>query len=869
MRPPRILPLEACLDPSVVGGKAAGLARLLRTEFLVPPGFCLTTAAYHEFLHHTGIESEHWRRVSALLTNERLMALVSVKTRVLATSWPSELLTDLQSELRRAPIAPGLRWAVRSSETHEDMKQASFAGLCRTELGVAREEVPQAILRCWASLWEPRVVNYLREKAHGPEFPAMAIVVQAMVKARAAGVAFSRHPVTGHPNHVVINAVPGLAEPLVAGRVWPDEYVVALQETPEVTRRHIAYKREALHVADQGLVTEILDDATADKPSITDEEARNLTTVVKRVELEYRQPIDVEWAIDERGLWLLQARPMTASDRHEVLTNDRCDWSRANFKETLPEVPSPLGLSFLQQFMEDFIIRHYRELGCVIPAGVSSVRIMDGRPYINVTLLQACLSQLGGQPELVTEQMGGDGHVPPWLPSPLPIWKRLKAALAMHRTIQRAAKRAPSWFAELRQNAHIELGEITSDLTAQELFDRIDRLSRYLRAGESTFAIVAGVGQALQVFGALLPPWLGKDWRSLLNAALQGQTTIISAGQIRGLSEIADRARQEAKATQFFLATSWNPSSYREQLSGTVCLEAFDAFLGEYGHRAIGESDMMTPRFSEDPTYLLQIIRAHVQQPPSQTAQHMAQKQEDNRMSAVAEIKQRCGWKYHRWVIFRWWYGRLCRALALRESNRHALMYYAAVTRCLALALGRRLRSAGRLSSADDVFFLTTDEFRLLSEESARNWKALVGERRSEHTAFAAVTVPDFIPSRGRVPRCDAAGVDEDGLFRGISISAGFAEGTVRLIQGPEDIGKVQRGDIVVTSILDPGMVTFLGLAGGVITEMGGTLSHGAIIAREYGIPAVVNVSQATRLLKDGDRVSINCIEGTVRKARA
>jgi len=869
MRPPRILPLEACLDPSVVGGKAAGLARLLRGGFSVPPGFCLTTAAYHEFLHHTGIENEHWRRVHALPPNERSMALVSVKTRVLTASWPSELLTDLQAQLGRDPIAPGWRWAVRSSGTYEDIQLASFAGLYRTELGVAREEIPQAILRCWASLWEPRVVDYLNEKAYGPEFPAMAIIVQTMVNARAAGVAFSRHPITGHPNHVVINAVPGLAEPLVAGRVLPDEYVVVLAKTPEVIRRHIAHKEAVLRVADQGLVAEILDDATADNPSITEQEAGTIATIVKRVELEFRQTVDVEWAINEDDLWLLQARPMTAPNRHKALTNDTCEWSRANFKETLPEVPSPLGLSFLQQFMEDFIIRHYRELGCVIPTGVSSVRIVDGRPYINVTLLQACASQLGGQPELVTEQMGGDGHVPPWLPSPLPVWKRLKAALSMHRTIQRATKRAPSWFAELRRSARTEMDEVTPALTVQELFDRIDRLSRYLRAGELTFAIVAGVGQALQVLGALLPPWLGKDWRSLLNAALQGQTTIISAGQIRGLAEIGDRACREAKARHFFLATSWSPGSYREQLSGTVCLEAFDAFLGEYGHRAIGESDMMTPRFSEDPSYLLEIIRAHVQQPPSETAQCMAPKQEGNRVAALAEIRQRCGWKYHRWVIFRWWYRRLCRALALRESNRHALMYYAAVTRRLALALGQQLMNAGRLSSADDVFFLTTEEFKLLGDESARNWRALVAERRSAHTAFATVTVPDFISTRGRTPRSDVSGVGEEGFFRGISISAGFVEGTVRLIRGPEDIGKVRRGDIVVTSIIDPGMVTFLGLAGGLITEMGGTLSHGAIIAREYGIPAMVNVSQATRLLKDGDRVSIDCMEGIVRKAPA
>jgi pyruvate,water dikinase len=779
-----------------------------------------------------------------------------------------ELLADLQAELRRAPLVSDLRWAVRSSATHEDMQRMSFAGLYRTELGLAGEEVPDAILRCWASLWDARIVNYLIEQSPRPEFPAMAIVVQTMIKARAAGVAFSRHPITGHPSHVAINAVLGLGEALVAGRVSPNEYVVMLSETPEVIHRHSAHKQASSRVEDKEVLAEIVDDATADKPSITDEEAKELATVVKRVEEEYRQPVDVEWAIDERGLWLLQARPMTALN-HEAMTDDMCDWSRANFKETLPEVPSPLGLSFLQQFMEDFIIRHYRELGCVVPEGVSSVRIVDGRPYINVTLLQACISQLGGQPDLVTEHMGGDGHGPLWLPSPLPIGTRLKAALAMHRTIQRAAKRAPSWFAELRRKAGIEMSEITPDLTIQELLDRIDRLSRYLRSGESTFAMVAGVGQALQVLGVLLPRWLGKDWRSLLNAALQGQTTIISAGQIHWLWEIGDKARDEAKAAQFFLATPWSPGSYRERLSATICLEAFNAFLGEYGHRAIGESDVMTPRFSEDPTYLLEIIRAHIRQPPSETARHMALNQEDHRVSALAEIKQRCGWKSHRWLIFRWWYRRLCRALALREFNRHALMHYAAVTRHLVLAMGHRLTAAGRLSSVDDVFFLTSDEFRLLVDESARNWKALIDRRQSEHTAFAAVTVPDFIPARHREPTRDESGADEDGLFRGIAISAGFAEGTVRLIRNTEDIGKLRRGDIVVTSILDPGMVAIFGLAGGLVAEMGGTLSHGAIIAREYGIPAVVNVPQATQLLKDGDRVRVDCVEGIVRKVRA
>ncbi|MET0516278.1 MAG: PEP/pyruvate-binding domain-containing protein, partial [Nitrospiraceae bacterium] len=171
MKSPRILPLEACLDLSMVGGKAVGLARLLRGGFSVPPGFCLTAATYQEFLHHTGIESEQWRRVYALPPNERSMVLGSMKTKILSASWPWELLTDLQNELGRAPLAPDSRWAVRSSGTSEDLQGASFAGLYRTELGVAREEIPQAILRCWGSLWESWVMNYFSEQPHRPDFP--------------------------------------------------------------------------------------------------------------------------------------------------------------------------------------------------------------------------------------------------------------------------------------------------------------------------------------------------------------------------------------------------------------------------------------------------------------------------------------------------------------------------------------------------------------------------------------------------------------------------------------------------------------------------------------------------------------------------
>jgi pyruvate,water dikinase len=197
-------------------------------------------------------------------------------------------------------------------------------------------------------------------------------------------------------------------------------------------------------------------------------------------------------------------------------------------------------------------------------------------------------------------------------------------------------------------------------------------------------------------------------------------------------------------------------------------------------------------------------------------------------------------------------------------------MYYATATRRLALALGRRLEARGRLSHPDDVFFVTAQEFGALAcEPPTRDWSALVAERRAMRQSHAAKTVPDFVPARDSPHITSQGPLNADGMLHGVPIGAGVVEGRVALVRCKEDIGKVQQGDIIVTAVIDPGMASVFGLAGGVIADMGGTLSHGAIIVREYGIPAVVNVAHATSVLKDGERVKLNATEGLVYPSSA
>jgi pyruvate,water dikinase len=281
----------------------------------------------------------------------------------------------------------------------------------------------------------------------------------------------------------------------------------------------------------------------------------------------------------------------------------------------------------------------------------------------------------------------------------------------------------------------------------------------------------------------------------------------------------------------------------------------------------------MSPRFAEDPTYLLNVIRRHLQDASRRTAEQAAREQELDRQVALETIRRRLGWRYDRRLIFEWWYARLCHASALREANRHSLMYYGTSMRRLALVLGKRLTETGALSAPDDVFFVTAEEYIQLARgsSSAYDWKAVVGRRRALRRKYAQTTVPDFIPASGSRPRTpgEATMRAGQGLLHGVSVSGGVVEGPVVIVRSAKDIEKVRRGDIIVAPVIDPGMVTAFGLAAGLIAEMGGTLSHGAIILREYGIPGVVNVSRVTELLRDGDRVRLNAVVGLVERVPA
>jgi pyruvate,water dikinase len=866
---PLVLPLDHCSDPSLAGGKAAGLARLLATGLKVPTGFCLTTAAYRTALAAAGFSPvERWRRVLELQGDDRQRELNDCRQSILAADI-AQLMRHLPQTFRENAVGDQ-RWAVRSSATNEDMVKKSYAGLYRTELGLTWDEIVRGIAAVWASAWDARVIEYMMKTGSAEAPPTMAVVIQAMLDAAVAGVAYSVDPVTGRSGRVTINAIRGLGPLLADGKVTPDQYIVETRanQPARLTRYTPGHQAERLVLDRSGIATESIPADERNTSSLSERQLSELTALVNEAEQAFGQPVDVEWAFDHQGLWALQVRPVTAVGSVGGFTNDESEWSRANFKETLPEVPSPMGLSFLEYFMDAYILSHYRRLGCRIPSDVSSVRTLSGRPYLNVSLFYTLIGQLGGNPALLVEQMGGEPLQSPVIVQPLEWPALLKAGFRMWQEMRRVLQWGPTWFAEMKALACLYSREHVRGLSLDEAEARLDELARWLAAREVTFGIAAGVGQCLQAFSRLLPGWLGGDWRGLLNAALQGLGTVISAQQILRLADLVELARADPVVADRLCRAGWERGSYRQSFRGTEFLAGFDRYLADYGHRGTGESDVMSPRMADHPEALLDVIRIQLSGPPT-TAAAIVRRQQAAREEALASIKARCGLRFDRWLIFRWWYRRLCRFFALREANRHHLMWYSAAARNLLLHVGHLMTDQGLFRVPEDIFFLTLQEREVLSRQGTKDWGLLVKSRRAQRKHWLTLVVPDTIREQEPRELNRTNSREPNGFLSGIPVSSGRVSGRVTFVRSEADWPNVRRGDIIVAPVIDPGMAPLFGVAAGLVVEMGGTLSHGAIIAREYGLPTITNVHRAMRQLSEGEIVTLDGRQGTVRREAA
>jgi pyruvate,water dikinase len=848
---PLILDLAqlSAADLPSVGGKAANLGELIRAGFDVPTGFCLTTEAYRHAVRTTVVE------------DGTLTDAAAARAAVIAAPIPAEV----ESAVRAAYAALGAGpVAVRSSATAEDLPGASFAGQQDTYLDVTGiDEVLDAVQRCWASLWTDRAVSYRAAHDIDGAGVALAVVVQTMVDAEAAGVLFTADPVTGRRRQAVLDAARGLGESVVSGSVDPDHFVIDTVSGRILDRRR----------------------GSGEAVSVTDAQVVALAALGARVERAFDAPQDIEWAIDGDGkLWLTQSRPITTL--YPVPVRDAPkppDEVRAFFCVSLAQglhrPITPMGIAAFRVIGAGFLDLIGRRPARIVdgPGGlaVGGDRLFaDATPIVRSAAGRAifprALDVMEARSAVVLRGLFDDprfavlpGSRRRFLRAFLHLAARIRApfviaqALADPRAAQRRVRRleaevrafdAPSGTIEDRVDGVVDL-----------IFRAMPYAPRSLPGAAAGFAML-GLAQRL-----LAPAVRPGDIQTVLRSAPDNVTTQMDLD----LWDLAVRARTDPDA-----AVALETRSARDLADGFLDGElppalqrAMSAFLDRYGHRAVAEIDLGMPRWADDPAHLFGVLSGYLRlgAEADTPAQHFA----DGAAEATAMIEtlyRRA--RPQRRIRARIARGFLRRARALvgmREMPKYLVILALRQARETMLGVGRELATAGSLADPQDVFFLDFEETKRVA--AGEDLRAVIRERRGRYDAeLQRRHVPRVLLSDGTEPEAvGTAAAAAEGALRGTPASAGTVTAIARVILDPVG-AELQPGEILVAPSTDPGWTPLFLTAGGLVMEMGGANSHGAVVAREYGIPAVVGVARATELISTGDEVTVDGAAGVVSR---
>jgi phosphohistidine swiveling domain-containing protein len=887
--PGLILPFSAIERGAlaVAGGKAANLGELVRAGFPVPAGFCVTTAAYDLVAANAGLQTT-------------LAALAGTRSDDMARL--AELATEARSSLSEASVPDAIIQAiaraygelgeggapvpvaVRSSATAEDLPQASFAGQQDTYLNVVgAESVLEAVLRCWASLWTDRAVSYRATNEIDPHGVRLAVVVQRMVDAAVAGVLFTANPVTGKRRQAVIDASPGLGEAVVSGAVNPDHFV-ANTATGEIIERRLGDKRVAIMAGSGGGTERVELAAGEDRASLSDGQVRALAKLGARVEEHYGMPQDTEWAIDDYGgTWLLQARPITTL--FPLPANAPTDENdlRVYFSFSVAQgVYRPLTPMGIQAFR--LITSALATLAGHPPynlyRGATFFTESAGRIFVDITpvlrsrrgrgLFEGAMRHMEARTVPIIRHLATDPRLAPVQTSTRPVLRAMLSVLvrgliplhvveAIARP-EKARARAARVVAKFRT-----AGDVPSHFGAAECLSAAEQL---LLGGPpdvlpNVVPVFATGLAANALAGKLLGGLATEDERRVAMRALPHNPT---TEMDLALWAIAKEARAGPSIASLLgetpperLAEDYANGSLPPKLQTSLA-----GFLGLYGHRGVAEIDLGLPRWSEDPTYVFGVLANYMLLEDPQAApdiQFGRATREAEEM--VEELSRRAARKGRlRGTVVGFLLGRARGLSGLRETPKFCIVLLMARARELLWTVGEELAEAGRLQSAGDIFFLSVPEaWAALAGEDMR---PVVRDRRAVYEQeISRRHVPRLLLSDGTEPAAAAQAAAAEGVLRGTPASGGVVTHKARVILDPAG-ASLEPGEILVAPSTDPGWTPLFLTAGGLVMEMGGPMSHGAIVAREYGIPAVVGVPDATERIETGQRITVDGSAGEV-----
>jgi phosphoenolpyruvate synthase/pyruvate phosphate dikinase len=851
-----------------VGGKGANLGELSKAGFPVPGGFCVTTYAYKDFIATSPEMDSLLDELNAMDPND-LNQLRKLGERIRTHLQQLEIPAQLRKEILQAweSVGKEYAYAVRSSATAEDLPTASFAGQQDTYLNIkGQDELLQSIHKCWASLFTDRAISYRSKNRFDHRQVYLSVVVQRMVNPEVSGILFTADPVNGNRKVVSIDASFGLGEAIVSGMVSADLYKV---KDGKIIEKNLSEKKIAIYsLPEGGTVKKDLPPEQQSKQALTDEQILRLAELGKRLEKHFGSPQDIEFCIEKGKIFVVQSRPITSLYPLPDIPQEplRVMFSFGHV-QMMTDTMKPLGISVLRTILPKTVLLEAGGHLFVDPTEVLRTKL--GRKILPKAIqhifdeaLSQALREVIQRPEFL--------HVPP-KPGFVQSARRFAAPI-IKEVWKNLWKRDPK-LAKSKVESYMQKKwtEIREDLQGKSGAKRLETVQYQLSIlGKSVFLQnLLPYVICFPISFIMLKKALG-DVKELyqLNKSLPGNITSEMGLQI---GDLADLVRELPEVEEYLKHA--NDQTFYEGLlhvrGGERFTRAFEVFIAKYGHRCPGEIDVTRPRWREAPTLLVPAILGHMRSvKPGEHRQKFVQGEQEAQEAAqrILDHVRRSGLK-SKWIkrlmeVYRHMGG-------LREHPKYLLTLILDECKKAIMAEAEELAKKGVLQQTEDVFFFTLDELIQLSKgEFKQDVSSLVAKRKEKYEWHQTLRPPKVMTSEGEIvtgsPR---KGDFPKGALVGTPASAGVVEGKARIVFKPEE-AHLNEGEILVAPHTDPGWTPLFQSAKALVTEVGGLMTHGSVVAREYGIPAVVGVDDATKKIKDGQMIRVDGNQGFVEILR-
>ena len=863
-----ILPLA---DPratlETAGGKGTSLARMVTAGLPVPDGFHVTTGAYNRFVEENHLQPAilaELERVDANRPDTLEAASSAIQALFVRAQTPPDVagaIAQAYAELAGRDSAV----AVRSSATAEDLPEASFAGQQETYLNVQGvSDVLEAVKRCWASLWTARAIGYRTRQGIGPAGLSLAVVVQTLVPAEAAGILFTANPVTGSRDQAMISAAWGLGEAVVGGLVTPDTLIVD-KAGGWVLDRQTADKQVMTARANGGTQEQPVPDELRRAPVLADEAAAELVRLGVQIENLYCVPMDIEWALSDGAFSILQARPVTALPSAALpeleapvtiewkLPHPKSQYMRGSIVDLLPDPVSPL---FATLAMPAIFRVGVKEV--LRPLTRSEPVLPDD--YIT-TINEYAYMGIGYTPRMwwwiMTRMLPA---TPRMLREALPIWR--------DKIRPRYVETVARW-----------QGQSFATMPASELWTGIQEVNdaAMLHLASLLVATTGASAGAEGLFTRVYEKMIQRDGDPAAVSFLMGYDSTPIQSE-KSLFDLASWVREHEALAAYLLETPTGKlAGQLGEASAPVpgWLDFCDRLRDHqqtYGH-IIYDLDFAKPLPLDDPTPKLETIKMYLREQGANPHERQ-QAAEEKRVQAVETTLQRLK-GLRRWA-FRKTLGMAQTMAQVRENALSDIGLGYPLLRQMLHELGYRFAQAGWIARGEDIFWLNVDEVQeaVTSLERGGPATSLAGQvahRKATHQMLKRFTPPPTLPPKRKYMGINLASFTpaaEDShvgnTLKGIGASVGRVTAVARVLHGPEDFDRMRPGDVLVAATTTPAWTPLFAMASAVVTDIGGPLSHGSIVAREYGIPAVLGTGVATRRIRSSQTITVDGSAGTV-----